>query len=174
MRKTGLFVLTMMIVSSAILAQDCQGLLLEMKLPKKVGTRGKPRMIKWEEVDKVLNDVEKAVQGKSCSYTFGQLFRTKHGDALFPLTNSVVRIAPEASFQGMMIVTRAGDEVGEYGGTFRYDRAGGGYALSRYSLESFQYRDSTGAYHTAGSGLLIDQYGVTWEKLQGQVAISTQ
>jgi hypothetical protein len=174
LKRIALLLLLSVIVAPAVAAQDCQSLLREMKLPRKVGTQGKPRVIKWQDVDKTLNDVEKALQGKSCTFTFAQLFRTKHEEALFPLTNSVVRIVPEASFQGMMVRTRAGDELGEYGGSFRYDRSGGGFALSRYSLVSFQYRDSQGEYHTAGSDLLIDQYGVPWEKLQGKVAISTR
>ncbi len=131
-------------------------------------------MIKWQEVDKILNELSKELQGKSCSFTFGQLFRTKHDDALFPLTNSVMRIVPEKAFEGMMVKTREGEELGEFGGRFRFDRSGGGYALNHYSLVSFQYRGEDGKFHTVGTDLLMDQYGVTWEKLRNKVAISTQ
>ena len=174
MKKIGLCVLLAALASPVVLAQDCGSLLQDMKLPEKVGTQGKPRMIKWEEVDKVLNDVAKKLQGKACSFTFGQLFRTKHEDALFPLTNSVMRIVPENTFEGMMVRTRSGDELGEFGGRYRFDRSGGGYALSHYSLVSFQYRDAEGGFHTVGTDLLMDQYGVAWEKLQKKIAISTQ
>ncbi|MEJ2079181.1 MAG: hypothetical protein P8Z74_14400 [Acidobacteriota bacterium] len=54
MKKIGLCVLLAALASPVVLAQDCGSLLQDMKLPEKVGTQGKPRMIKWEEVDKVL------------------------------------------------------------------------------------------------------------------------
>jgi hypothetical protein len=174
LKKIGLCVLMAAFACPTLLAQECVNLLQEMKLPDKVGTRGKPRMIKWQEVDKALNELSKQLQGKSCSFTFAQLFRTKHDDALFPLTNSVMRIVPEKSFEGMMVKTREGDELGEFGGRFRFDRSGGGYALNHYSLVSFQYRGDDGKFHTVGTDLLMDQYGVAWAKLRNKVAISTQ
>ncbi len=174
MKKFVWCVLVAVMMSPLALAQECQGVLQELKLPRKLGTNGKPRMLKWHEVDETLNAVAKELQGKTCTYSFAQLFRTKHDDALFPLTNSVVRIVPESTFEGMMVVTREGDELGSFGGRFRYDRSGGGFALQHYSLISFQYRDNEGEFHTVGTDLLMDQYGVSWEKLRGKVAISTQ
>lgn len=173
MRKIGWFVLLAVMMSPSILAQECRSVLQDMKLPRKVGTRGKPRMIKWQEVDETLNKVAEKLEGRACSITFDQLFRAGHADALFPLTNSVVRIVPESTFEGMMVLTREGDALGEFGGRFRFDRSGGGYALERYSLVSFQYRDEDGQYHTVGTDLLMDQYGVPWDKLKGKIAIST-
>ena len=174
MKKLGLLMVIAVFLTPLAAAQDCSAVLRDLKLPKKVGTRGKPRILKWEDVDKTLNKVTKALQGKSCRFTFAQLFQNKNDDALFPLTNSVVRIVPESTFEGMMVQTREGAELGEFSGRFRFDRSGGGYATDRYSLVSFQYRDGSGEFRGVGTDLLMDHYGVSWEALRMKVAVSTQ
>ena len=159
---------------SPLTAQDCQSVLQEMKLPQKLKTRGKPKVLKWEDIDKTLNSVDQALQGKSCSFTFAQLFSTKQEEARFPLTNSVIRLVPEESLANLKVFTREGDELGKYVGRVRYERSGGLYARDSYSLFYFQYEDLEGGTESVGSRLLLDEFTVPWSDLSGRVAVSTE
>lgn len=174
MRQVICVLVLMLFGAPALEAQDCQSTAIEMKLPRKLKTKGKPRMARWEQVDKTLNDLSARLQGVSCSFTFGQIFENGREDVLFPLTNSVVRIAPEPTFNGLTVVTREGNELGPYEGRVRYERSGGLYARQSYALYHFQYRGSDSQIHAVGSRLLLDEFGVRWVDLRNRTAIDTR
>ena len=155
-------------------AQDCQSILQEFKLPRKLKTRGKPKVLKWQDVDKTLNDVDRALQGKTCTFTFDQLFTTKNEEAYFPLTNSVVRLVPEESLIDARVFAKEGDELGKYAGRARYERSGGLYARESYIVFYFQYEDARGELQSVGTDLLFDSFTVPWSELRGLVALSTK
>ena len=177
MKWMGLILLLVANALSPVVAQDCPKVLREMKLPKKLKTRGKPKVLKWEDVDGVLNDVDKKLQDDACSVTFDQLFSSKNEDAYFPLTNSVIRLVPEASLKGLKVFNNEGDELGTFAGKVRYERTGGLYARSSYVLYYFQFEDSNGQLQSVGgqsSHLLLDRFTVSWSELKGRVALSTE
>lgn len=174
MRRVAGLLALVLLGTPLLAAQDCQDIVLEMKLPKKLKTRGKPRMARWEIVDRTLNDLAQRLQGRSCRFTFGQIFENGRDDVLFPLTNTVVRIVPEASLSGLTVITREGHELGPYEGRVRFDRSGGLYALDKYSLYYFQYRGSDSQVHAAGTRLLLDDFGVRWAELRDRAALDTR
>ncbi len=174
MRRVAAFLTLAILATPLLAAQDCQDVVLEMKLPRKLKTRGKPRMGRWEVVDKTLNELSQRLQGKSCRLTFGQIFDNGRDDVLFPLTNTVVRIVPEESLSGLTVITREGNELGPYQGRVRFDRSGGLYALDKYTLYYFQYRGSDSQVHAAGTRLLLDEFGVRWSELRNRVAFDTR
>ena len=98
-----------------LLATQCDSLKNELKLPVKAKTRGKPKVIKWELVDKTMDSLDKFEGASSlCQMTFEQIFKTDRDDLYFPLTNTVIRLAPEGTFDGLKFYTK--DEVEQ--GTF--------------------------------------------------------
>jgi hypothetical protein len=174
MRQAVWFLVLMLWGTPVLAAQDCQSVATELKLPRKLKTRGKPRMAKWEDIDKTVNALADRLQGAACRFTFGQVFTSGREDILFPLTNSVVRIAPENALNGLTVVTREGNELGPYEGRVRYDRSGGLYAQRSYSLFHFQYRGPDSQMHAVGSRLLLDDFGVNWAELKDRAAIDTR
>lgn len=174
MRQAAWVLILMLLGVPYVEAADCQAVATELKLPRKLKTRGKPKMLRWEDVDKTLNALSQRLQGSACSFTFAQVFSYGKDDALFPLTNSMIRIAPEDALSGLAVITKEGDELGPFEGRVRYERAGGLYARQSYSLYHFQYKGSDGQLHAVGSRLLLDEFGVKWTDLQNRVAIDTR
>ncbi|HRR26914.1 MAG TPA: hypothetical protein P5300_09480 [Acidobacteriota bacterium] len=163
-------------VAVAVQAQDgCLELLQGMELPKRVKTRGKPKFMKWEDIDKALNEAAERLKGSDCSLRFEQIFAVKEKEEVwFPLTNSVVRLVPEESLVGLPVFTRGGDELGRYESRIRYERAGDLYASKSYTLYYFQYRSSDGKLHAVGERLLLDEFGVPWSQLKSRVALQPE
>jgi len=174
MKRVVLALGIVLVLGLPLAAQDCQSVLLSSKLPRKAKTQGSPKMVKWEVVDKVLNQVTAELQGKACRFTFGELFKVKDDGVLFPLTNSLIRIVPESSLVGLAVTTEEGNPLGRYEGRVLYEHTGGGYAKDRYQLYHFQYQDSSGEMHAVGKQLLMGSFGVEWGALKDKVAISTQ
>ncbi len=177
MKWMGLILLLAANLVSPMAAQDCRTVLKEMKLPKKLKTRGKPKVLKWEDIDKVLNDIDLRLQGQTCSFTFGQLFSTKNEDAYFPLTNSLIRLVPESALSKLKVFNKEGDELGQFVGKVRYERTGGLYARDSYILYYFQYEASNGELESVGgqgSQLLLDAFTAPWSELKDRVALSTE
>ncbi len=170
------FVLFAALVTNPVVlfAEDCASVAADLKLPQNLRSGGNPRILRWQQVDKALNELTQRLEGMECQFTFGELFRVRRDDVLFPLTNSVIRIAPEGTFAGLPIVTRDGLELGEYENRVRYERSGGLYARESYSLYYFQYRDDEDKIHSVGSRLLLGEFAVPWKEVADQVAVSTR
>ena len=153
---------------------SCQELAADLKLPKKMKTRGKPKVAKWEDVDKMLSELSERIAGTDCRLTFGEIFRHKDEDVYFPLTNSAIRIVPEDAFTGLTVFTKEGFELGPYSGRVKYERSGGLYARKSYQLYYFQYQDSSGKMQSVGNRLLLDDFVVKWPDLMDRTAIASE
>ncbi len=154
-------------------ADSCAELVADLKLPKKMKTRGKPKIAKWEDVDKMLSELSKRFDGTDCKLTFGEIFRHKDENVYFPLTNTAIRIAPEEAFTGLVVFAKEGFELGPYVGRVRYERSGGLYARKSYQLYYFQYRDSDQKNQSVGNRLLLDEFVVKWPDLLDRVAVES-
>lgn len=114
------------------LAEQLQARLGQI-VPRKVKTRGKPRLARWEDVDAALADLEiriglstilhdaapelnlrdrsvlVQVQDeidrviKSHSVTYSRIFLLDDPTTLFPLTNNVLRLSADDSFTGLCL-----------------------------------------------------------------------
>ncbi|GAB4251969.1 MAG: hypothetical protein Kow00109_27580 [Acidobacteriota bacterium] len=152
----------------------CQAVLQDLKLPRRIKTRGKPKMMRWEDIDKVLNEVDRRLRDHSCELRFRDLFYVKEKEEVwFPLTNSVVRLVPEESLVGLPVYTKEGVELGPFAGKVRYERAGNLYAVRSYSLYYFQYRGGDDKIHAVGERLLLDEFAIPWSRLQERTALVT-
>jgi hypothetical protein len=151
---------------------DCGRILGEMKLPKKLKTKGKTRIGVVKDVDQTLHNLEQELQGHDCSFTFGQVFQMKNDEDLLPLTNRVIAIAPEDTFSRLTVLTREGEVLGTYAGRVRYERSGNLYARGSYTIYYFQYKDSDGDLHSVGNNLLLDSFGIRWADIRNRTAVS--
>jgi len=167
----GIVVSLAMITPTA--AEDCSSILFSMRLPKVVKTRGKPKVAKWEDTDKVINELQERLQGLSCTYRFDQLFDLKD-DRYFPLTNSTIRLVPEASLMDTDVYNNSGDLLGAFSGKIQYERSGNLYAKKSYKVYYFQYKNSSGKFQSVGSELLLDKYLLKWEDIKSKTALSTR
>ena len=90
------------LISVPVPAAQCDLLVKGLDLPVKAKTRGKPKAVRWEIVDKTLDRLDKS-EGvpAECRLTFDQVFKVDREDVYFPLTNTLIRLAPEGTFTGL-------------------------------------------------------------------------
>lgn len=174
MKRVVFLLLTFGLLATAAVA-DCSTIALELKLPVKLKTKGKPKVARYDKVDQTLYSLTRSLQGSVCEFSFSRLFKMKDEEVFFPLTNSVIRLAPEGTFKGLEVFTKDGDELGEYEGRVKYERSGGLYAPGRksYSLFYFQFRSKAGRLESVGQRLLLDNFVVKWADIKDKVAVST-
>jgi hypothetical protein len=167
------------------------------ELPCKLGARSKG-MIRWEQVDRCLNNAAGAVDWEALSKqlrelensTYGisksgfsaavedslsahaliydKVFTVKNTKALLPLTNSLLKFLPPDSLQGLPVFDRAGTMMGSFSGVYSYERAGGLATANTYRLTLFQYTDRNGNTQSATDKLLLDSFGVPWKDAMTQ------
>ena len=154
--------------------EQCSSIARELKLPAKLKTRGKPYRARWGKVDEVITNLRRKVEGTSCSLTLNQLFRPTKKELLFPLTNNLLRTTPDASLEGVEVFNQRGERLGQYANRVMYQRSGGLYSKSVYTLYYFQYKDSQGKLQSAGNQLLLDSYLVRWEDIKDRVFIAAE
>ena len=154
--------------------EQCSSIARELKLPAKLKTRGKPYRARWGKVDEVITNLRRKVEGTSCSLTLNQLFRPTKKELLFPLTNNLLRTTPDASLEGVEVFNQRGERLGQYANRVMYQRSGGLYSKSGYTLYYFQYKDSQGKLQSAGNQLLLDSYLVRWEDIKDRVFIAAE
>jgi len=154
--------------------EHCSSIARELKLPAKLKTRGKPYRARWGKVDEVITNLRRKVEGTSCSLTLNQLFRPTKKELLFPLTNNLLRTTPDASLEGVEVFNQRGERLGQYANRVMYQRSGGLYRKSGYTLYYFQYKDSQGKLQSAGNQLLLDSYLVRWEDIKDKVFIAAE
>ena len=163
----------MMTALMASVWAECEAIGAEFKVPVKLKTRGKPKVGKWEKVDEILNGIGENLGSADCKFTFGELFKTKQQEELyFPLTNSVLRIAPEESFTGITVFTKEGTALGTFSNRVRYERAGGLQVKKSYSVYYFQYKNPADKLQSVGHRLLLDDFVVKWIDIKDKVAVS--
>lgn len=174
MRRILLLVLVMGFASFGLASDRCGSIGHDLKLPVKLKTRGRPVRARWEQVDKVVTELRNSLQGKACEWTFGQVFKTGKEELYFPLTNNLIRTAPEGTLKGLNIFDREGKGVGDYERRVTYERSGGLYVKKGYTLYYFQYKDAKDELYTTGNRLLLDNYLVKWDDLAERTIISTR
>jgi len=171
--------------------------LADEKLPCKVKTRGKAKMLKWEDVDKCLHkaneridweelarkldliledkrfqrvDVISAIESSLSAHAvpYEKVFRVKNMEALLPLTNSVLKFLPPESLMGLPVYDKSGERVGTFSGKYAYDRSGGLTMANSFSISHFQYTDLKGRMQAPTTKLLLDSFGVPWKGARSQ------
>jgi hypothetical protein len=161
--------------------------------PCKIKTRGKPVMLRWEEVDHCLNGaagrvdwdalvdrlegvrtahrvseadfqaaIDSALSARAMSYE--KLFVVNKENALLPLTNSVLKYLPADSLHQLPVTDKVGIRVGTFLGTYSYERKGGLASANSYRLVLFQYSDRNGNVQSSSEKLLLDSFGVPWDR----------
>ena len=153
--------------------ETCVAASAKLKFPVKLKTRGKPRRVKWEQLDRVLTDLTEWIEDGACRFRFSEVFTTNRPDLYVPVTNSLVRLVPEASLQGLLVFETSGEKLGEYVGQATYERRGNLQFKKSYRLHYFQFKDFSGELQSTGGRLLLDDYLVRWSDLKGRVAVNT-
>jgi hypothetical protein len=168
------------------------------RFPCKLKSRGKIKMLRWEEIDECLNDAANQVDYETLaaqlkalrrgpkapsgmefaglvetslathSVPFDQMFVVKDPKALLPLTNSVLKFLPQDSLQDAPVFDRAGIRMGSFAGTYSYERSGGLSVGTPYRLTLFQYKDRNDNIQAAPDKLLLDSFGVPWSYARSQ------
>jgi hypothetical protein len=167
------------------------------KLPCKVSTSGRSRMLDWKNIDKCMaqarlrvnweelasqlkqlrpaniseGDFASAVENSLSrqALPYNKVFRVKNAEALLPLTNSILKYAPEKALMDQPVFPQKGKQpIGVFAGVFFYERAGALATGNNYKLALFQYIDTQGKMQTPADKLLLDSYGVPWGKIEAQ------
>jgi hypothetical protein len=159
-------------------------------LPCKVKTAGKPKMIRWQDVDKCLNKAVESIDWDDLSaqmralknetranssndflravdkalsaraLTYDKVFIAKDPNALLPLTHSVLKYLPPDSLQDLAVIGDTGEKVGTFAGVYLSERSGGLAGVASYSLARFQYKDEDGNLHSAVDSLHLPTEGI--------------
>jgi hypothetical protein len=168
------------------------------EFPCKVKTRGKADMLRWEDVDRCLNQaaarvdwgalskqlqkMQSSVYGISGSgfaaaveaslsahsLNYDKVFAVKNGKARLPLTNSVLKFLPADSLQNLPVCDKTGVQVGTFSGTYSRERGGGLSTANMFRLVYFQYADKNGNMQSTSDRLLLDSFGVPWKDAMSQ------
>jgi len=160
--------------------------------PCKMKTRGKAKMLRWQDVDKCLNkayervdwgnlslalqeirkngryeriDIVDAIETALSARTipYEKIFLVKEEKALLPLSNSVLKFLPEGSLMELKVYDRSAAHVGTFSGVYSYERSGGLAAANTFRISVFQYTDLEGDMQVPSARLLLDSYGVPWK-----------
>jgi hypothetical protein len=147
------------------------------KFPCKVKTRGKPAILRWQQVDRCLNDANDRVDWEDLSQRIQELrknsgysaadalsviessltahalpyervFAVKNSKALLPLTNSLLKFLPEGSLLNLPVFDKSGSRLGEFAGAFAFEKSGGLNAANTFRMYLFQYTDAKGQMQT--------------------------
>lgn len=159
---------------SSLPAVQCEYVVSELDLPVKAKTRGKPRIIRWELVDKTLDSLDKLEGvGPGCRLTFSQVFSNDRDDVYIPLTNTLIRLAPEGTFKGLTFYSHDGVEQGTYEQRVEFEKTGGLYARRSYTIFIFQYTTPSGRLMKVGPQLLLDNFIIKWEDVEDKIAFTS-
>jgi hypothetical protein len=148
------------------------------RFPCNVKAGGGLRMIRWQDLEKCLNDAEdridwngltrqiealrqeggfsradvyEAVESSMSAHaiTYDRVLKVKKKNALLPLSNTVLKFLPDGSLMDLPVYSkRLKEQIGTFAGAFTYEKAGGLSAASTYRLSMFQYRDPSGDLQT--------------------------
>ncbi len=162
------------------------------KFPCALKTRGNPKMLRWQDVDKCLNDaaaivdweplarklqdLRRAMPGylsdqiedvlaeslAAQAIPYEKAFKVKDTGAFLPLTNSLLRFLPPDALENLAVFDSTGAKIGSFAGTYTYERKGGSDSLGAYKLTLFQYSDLRGDMQASPDQLLLDSFSVSW------------
>lgn len=143
--------------------------------PQKIKTRSKLRIMRYGDVDRRLADVTAWLKencpdvtttgtagNDTAVITFGELFTPSKANSFFPLTNTVVRLAPESSLTGLPVCDQTGYPLGSFANKYPYTHQG----VRSYTLYYFQYKTDSGALRRSGTDLLLDRFLVKWDDIR--------
>jgi hypothetical protein len=206
---------TVVALSSLVAPALCQDVPKEMKdkidaavveayravaasFPCKIKTGGKAHMLRWEGVDRCLNNAAGKVEWEALSkqlqslrdsvyvisessfaaevdatlsahaLTFDKVFSVKDPKACLTLTNSLLKFLPADSLQNLPVFNKTGMQVGIFSGVYISERTGGLATANPYRLALFQYTDRNGNMQSPTDKLLLDSYGVPWRDAMSQ------
>lgn len=161
--------------------------------PCEIKGRGKPKMMRWEQVDRCLNDAVNKVDWPALSHQlesmrssakgiapaefnaaveaslsehallYESVLTVKPTEILLPLTNSLLRFVPADSLTGLAVSDKVGNQVGTFTGLYSYERSGGLASANMFRLVLFQYTDHNGQVQSSSDRLLLDSFGVPWK-----------
>jgi len=170
----------------------------EAQFPCKVKPSGKAKIVRWEAVDRCLNDAAARVDWEELTkqleslragsgrvsrdnftdaveaalsahaLPFEKVFLIKNEKALIPLTNSLLRFLPADSLRDLPVFDNRGERIGAFAGVYTFERKGALASANTYHLTLFQYADANGNVHSAADRLLLDSYGVPWSAARQQ------
>jgi hypothetical protein len=167
------------------------------KFPCKVGTRRKPSMLRWQDVDRCLSEAVSRVDWVAFAarlnelrpaeipsgdfatavetsltrqaFQYEKVFRGKKDDTLLPLTHSILKYLPAGSLLDVPVFERSGNPIGTFLGVYFTERTGGLAAANSYRLARFQYRDPQGRIQSPSTrDNLYDSFGVPWGRAKTQ------
>ena len=175
--KNALFFLAILLFGPWLMANDCSNVLLELKLPAQLKAGGKPRVARWEQVEKMMTQLRAELQGHSCEFSFGQVFQPRKSKNLyFPILGNVLRTAPEESLKGATVFNQDAEMLGRFANRVMFEKKG----YYNYTNFYFQFKDGSGELQSSGNRFLIDIgtrkpfFLVKWDEIQDRVAISTR
>jgi hypothetical protein len=166
--------------------------------PCKIKGRGKPKILRWEQVDRCLNEaadrpdwealsdkltalriasrgvsvaeLKAAVDASLDAHAlpFEKVFAVSGEKVLLPLTNSLLKYLPPDSLANLPVTDKRGKSVGTFAGVYSFERMGGLASANTYKLSLFQYTDRNGNLQSATDKLLLDSFGVPWSEAKSQ------
>ncbi len=166
------------------------------RFPCNLKTRGKARMLRWEDVGKCLNeandgvdwadishqlrqiredggfqvsDISAAVESSLSTHavTYDKVFAVKGTEALLPLSSSLLKFLPENSLLDLAVYDQSGIKIGTFSGVYSFQKTGSiSWIQQRHAL--FQYTDLKGNMQAAPDKLLLDSFGVPWKDALSQ------
>jgi len=135
---------------------------------KKLKAKGKKAVLPFGEIDphlvRIAEWVKQTAPGLAgeAGVRYGDLFQPNKPQCLFPLTNNVVRLAPEDALKGLTVFDQGGNRLGTFSNTYRYSREG----ERSYALVFFQFVTPEGILRKTGPDLLLDRFLVVWEDIR--------
>jgi hypothetical protein len=185
------------VFAAAVADTVVRDLVLGDGLPAKI--KSKKNVARWDQIDQVLNrtimpkieGLPEKIKTRAAPGELGDVFSEKFelrkrlvengilfsdlfqidDENLFPLTNSVVKLVPEASLEGVTVYDKSGTNLGAFAGKTRYERSGGLYTSSSYTLITFQYKTPKGEFQSAGNANLLDNFLVRWRDIKSRPAL---
>lgn len=154
---------------------SCLGVVARMGLPVELDTHsGRITASTSEQVDRVLIELRRALQGHACALRFGEVFRLPGGTSYFPLTNYVVSLSPAETFAGIQLYNPEEQPVGQFDRRLSIENEPG-FARSDIVLPFyyFHYLTNQGRMVSSGNRLLFASYLVDWNDVASRWALDT-
>jgi hypothetical protein len=117
----------------------------------------------------LITVVEAALTEQALSYDKVFIVNEKEaGEALLPLSNSLLKFLPENSLVGLTVYRKNGELIGIFLSEYSFERSGGLEILSGYRMVNFQYTDLHGNTQAPTDRFLLDSFGVPWRDARFQ------
>ncbi|MBI4483719.1 MAG: hypothetical protein HY652_12630 [Acidobacteria bacterium] len=167
----------------------------ENATPKRIKTRGKARVADWGKVDARIKSFADAIDLDGLvsqlrsrtssplesppqledrlnrllleySIPFESVFLLEREDALFPLTNNVLKHTRDSIIKDLPLFDNRGKPAGTAEGKGTYEKTSDLFLGNRLRLEFLVYRDANGQLGFSSQNLLLDSFNVRWKELK--------